>query len=327
MARSSFFTNDAMIRRVHREHVVALAGPRALLMQAAHPVAFAGFFAHTGALDEPYERLQRTAQRRSGSIGFGDKAEAQTRDRGACARCTRASAASWRAGRPLPRRHAVRGRRPGAAAVDPRDARRLRRWSSTERYVRALTRDERDALLAGLPRLRAPVRAARRATCPTTIEDFDAYMRDMLDGDDLYVDRRGARARDRDRHAPAGAARARGRCWSSRTSSRSGCCRAQHAPRVRLLVGPGARARAARRHRVRQARASCRCCPTACATAPAAARAGGLTRPGPGRPVPPAPVADGLPLSAAVPPGDLRPAASERGSEGARPGGSARRRR
>jgi uncharacterized protein (DUF2236 family) len=29
-------------------------------MQAAHPVAFAGFFAHTGALDEPYERLDRT---------------------------------------------------------------------------------------------------------------------------------------------------------------------------------------------------------------------------------------------------------------------------
>ena len=30
-------------------------------MQAAHPVAFAGFFMSTGALDEPYERLRRTA--------------------------------------------------------------------------------------------------------------------------------------------------------------------------------------------------------------------------------------------------------------------------
>ena len=57
-----YFDDDAMLRRVHRESVVALAGPRALLMQAAHPVAFAGFFAHTGALDEPYERLARTAQ-------------------------------------------------------------------------------------------------------------------------------------------------------------------------------------------------------------------------------------------------------------------------
>ena len=32
----------------------ALSGPRALLVMAAHPVAFAGFFAHTGALDDPY---------------------------------------------------------------------------------------------------------------------------------------------------------------------------------------------------------------------------------------------------------------------------------
>ena len=51
-----------MVRRVHRESVVGLSGSRTLLMQAAHPVAFAGFFAHTGALDEPYERLGRTAK-------------------------------------------------------------------------------------------------------------------------------------------------------------------------------------------------------------------------------------------------------------------------
>jgi len=58
----SLFNDDSMLRRVIREQVVGLSGPRALLMQAAHPVAFAGFFAHTGALDEPYQRLARTAQ-------------------------------------------------------------------------------------------------------------------------------------------------------------------------------------------------------------------------------------------------------------------------
>ncbi|MET0974017.1 MAG: oxygenase MpaB family protein, partial [Thermoleophilaceae bacterium] len=62
MAAEGYFTDDSMLRRVIREQVVGLSGPRALLMQAAHPVAFAGFFAHTGALDEPYERLQRTAR-------------------------------------------------------------------------------------------------------------------------------------------------------------------------------------------------------------------------------------------------------------------------
>ena len=51
---------------------MALSGPRALLMQATHPVAFAGFFAHTGALDEPYERLRRTA-RVMDTIAFGTR--------------------------------------------------------------------------------------------------------------------------------------------------------------------------------------------------------------------------------------------------------------
>lgn len=56
-----YFTERSMIRRVHREQVVALGGPRALLMQAAQPVAFAGFFASSGALNDPYPRLARTA--------------------------------------------------------------------------------------------------------------------------------------------------------------------------------------------------------------------------------------------------------------------------
>ncbi|MCP9490394.1 MAG: DUF2236 domain-containing protein [Solirubrobacteraceae bacterium MAG38_C4-C5] len=57
-----YFTDDSMLRRVIREYAVAFSGPRALLMMAAHPVAFAGFFAHTGALDDPYARLRRTGE-------------------------------------------------------------------------------------------------------------------------------------------------------------------------------------------------------------------------------------------------------------------------
>ena len=72
MPPESYFTDDSMVRRVHREFVVGLAGPRTLLMQATHPVAFAGFFAHTGALDEPYERLARTAQVMD-AIAFGPR--------------------------------------------------------------------------------------------------------------------------------------------------------------------------------------------------------------------------------------------------------------
>src|SRR3954465_4203013 len=76
----SVFADGSMLRRVHREWAVALSGPRALLMQAAHPVAFEGFFAHTGALDEPYERLSRTAEVMD-TIAWGtrEKAERVTR--------------------------------------------------------------------------------------------------------------------------------------------------------------------------------------------------------------------------------------------------------
>ncbi len=56
----SFFGPDSLLRKVISETLVGLSAPRVLLMQAAHPVAFAGFFAHTGALDDPYERLNRT---------------------------------------------------------------------------------------------------------------------------------------------------------------------------------------------------------------------------------------------------------------------------
>ncbi len=64
-----------MLRRVHRERVMALSGPRALLMQAAHPLAVAGLLAHSSALDEPYDRLARTAQVMH-AIGFGSRTEA-----------------------------------------------------------------------------------------------------------------------------------------------------------------------------------------------------------------------------------------------------------
>lgn len=71
----SHFTDESMLRRVHRERAIALSGPRALLMQAAHPLAVSGLLAHSGSLDDPYERLARTAEVMS-TIGFGSRREA-----------------------------------------------------------------------------------------------------------------------------------------------------------------------------------------------------------------------------------------------------------
>ena len=71
---ASYFTDDLMLRRVHRERAIALSGPRALLMQAAHPLAVTGLLAHSSAMDEPYDRLARTAEVMS-TIGFGPRSD------------------------------------------------------------------------------------------------------------------------------------------------------------------------------------------------------------------------------------------------------------
>lgn len=178
------YDDEAMIRRVHREQVVALAGPRALLMQAAHPVAFAGFFAHTGALDEPYERLHRTAMAVN-LVVFGPRAEAERvtaivrRVHGGIRGELREPAGRFPAGTPY-------------AADDPT----LLMWILAtlvdsgivvhERYVGRLTRDERDAYWQDY-RVFGRLFGLREDEMPETIEDFDQYLRGMLAGGDLHV--------------------------------------------------------------------------------------------------------------------------------------------
>jgi uncharacterized protein (DUF2236 family) len=180
----SYFDDDSMLRRVHRESVVALSGPRALLMQAAHPVAFAGFFAHTGALDEPYERLSRTAMVMD-TIGFGSRADAD--------RATRRVRAMHRRVRGV--MEAPAGRFPAGtpyAADDPE----LLLWILAcladsalvvyQKYVRSLTRAERDAYWQDYKQV-GRLFGLRDAEMPAAIEEFDAYMEAMLANGDLYV--------------------------------------------------------------------------------------------------------------------------------------------
>jgi len=180
----SFFTDESMIRRVQRESAVALSGPRTLLMQAAHPVAFAGFFAHTGALDEPYERLQRTA-RVLGLIGFGDKEEAQ--------RATRRVRAIHRKVRG--RLDEPAGRFPAGTTYRADDP-DLLLWILAcmadsalvvyQRYVGTLSRTERDAFWQDYTVVGREF-GLRVRDMPRTIEDFDAYMAGMVEGDELFV--------------------------------------------------------------------------------------------------------------------------------------------
>jgi uncharacterized protein (DUF2236 family) len=172
-----YFGDDAMLRRVHRESVVALSGPRALLMQAAHPVAFKGFFAHTGALDEPYDRLARTAAVLD-TIGFGSREAAD--------RATRRVRAMHRR---------VRGVTEDGvpyAADDPE----LLLWVLAclvdsalvvyGKYVRSLSWEERDAYWRDY-KVVGNLFGLADADMPETIVDFDAYMAGMIGGGALRV--------------------------------------------------------------------------------------------------------------------------------------------
>jgi uncharacterized protein (DUF2236 family) len=184
MASVSYFNNRSVIRRVHRERAIALAGPRSLLLMAAHPVAFEGFFAQTDALDEPYERLRRTAELLS-LIAYGPRAQADTAT-------TRVRALHRTVRGFLPERA---GRFPAGtpyAADDPQ----LLLWILAslfdscllvhDRYVGTLSQAERedywrDYLLIGR------LFGLRPRDMPRDLGAFQAYMREMLEGPDIHV--------------------------------------------------------------------------------------------------------------------------------------------
>jgi uncharacterized protein (DUF2236 family) len=179
-----YFGVESMVWRIHRERAVALSGPRALLMQAAHPLAVAGLLSHSSALDEPYERLARTAQTLN-TIVFGSRSEA---DRVAA--------------RVRSMHRAVSGRLPSAVGPYPAGTRyraddpRLLLWVLFtlvdsalvvyRRYVGSLSAQE-EAVYWGEYKLIGELFGLRQEEMPTGIEDLDRYRRRMLEGDELAV--------------------------------------------------------------------------------------------------------------------------------------------
>lgn len=180
----SYFDDASMFRRINRERAVALSGPRALLMQAAHPLAVFGLLAHSSAMEEPYDRLARTAETMN-TIAFGSRAEAD--------RITRRVRAMHRR---------VSGRLvepigPYAAGTPYRaDDPELLLWilftlvdSSLvvfRTYVRSLTRAEEAAYWEDY-KVVGRLFGLRKRDMPATIDELDAYGRRMLEGDELLV--------------------------------------------------------------------------------------------------------------------------------------------
>lgn len=190
MPSAGYFTDDSMLRRVNREMAVSLAGPRSLLMQAAHPVAFAGFFEATTMLAEPYPRLERTA-RVLQAIGFGTRAEADAATKPVRAIHRRVHGAlrepagrfpagtPWRADDPALLLWII------ATLVDSN-------LLVYQRYVRPLSRDEQEAYWQDF-RLLGKLFGLPYKHSPPDLDAFEAYVAGVLASGDLHV---GAKARE-----------------------------------------------------------------------------------------------------------------------------------
>src|SRR5215213_3044904 len=181
---NGYFTDDSMLRIVHRERAVALSGPRALLMQAAHPLAVSGLLAHSTAIEEPYDRLARTAEVLS-TIGFGEREEANRVCRHVRAMHRRVTGTLRERVGPYPAGTRYR-------ADDPE----LLLWVLFtlvdsglvvyRTYVGSLSREDAEAYWSDFRRV-GRLFGLRVRDMPRTLADLDDYRREMLSGDRLHV--------------------------------------------------------------------------------------------------------------------------------------------
>jgi len=179
-----YFASDSMLRRVQGERALMISGPRALLMQAAHPLAVEGLLAHTTGLDDPYKRLERTAQVLT-AIGFGSREEADRMTRRVRAMHKRVRGVLDRDAGPFPAGTPY-------AADDPA----LLLWVLFslvdsgivvyERFVSSMSRDEKEAYWADY-RVVGSLFGLADADMPADLSDLDAYRHDMYASGDLFV--------------------------------------------------------------------------------------------------------------------------------------------
>ena len=154
--------------RLNREAMLLLgAGPRALLLQIAHPAVAAGVNDHSDFRADPWRRLRGTL-RSYLTIVYGSAAAARGRD-------------------PAPehapsrdRRAGLRRARPGAVDVGPRHAHRV---DAGRRATPGSSRFDRTRRARFYEETRPIGRAfgVPEATLPRDIEAFDAYWAEMLD--------------------------------------------------------------------------------------------------------------------------------------------------
>jgi uncharacterized protein (DUF2236 family) len=179
-----YFASDSMLRRVQGERVLMISGPRALLMQAAHPLAVEGLLAHTDSLDDPYTRLRRTAEVMH-TIGFGSRERADRMTRRVRAMHRRVRGELEQAAGPFPAGTPY-------AADDPA----LLMWVLFslvdsgivvyERFVGSMSREEMEGYWADY-RVVGSLFGLADADMPADLAELDEYRRDMYASGDLVV--------------------------------------------------------------------------------------------------------------------------------------------
>jgi uncharacterized protein (DUF2236 family) len=183
-AARPYIPEGSLLRTVQRERTVALSGARALFMQAAHPVAFDGFFSYSAALDNPHPRLARTALAIN-TVIYGSEAQAREVQQIVGAMHARVRGTMKEGVGRFPAGTPFRGNDPEllhwilAAFIDSS-------YRSYERYVRRLGDDEREALWQQW-RMVGEIFGLEGDAMPRTYAGHVEYVRAMLASGDLVV--------------------------------------------------------------------------------------------------------------------------------------------
>ena len=179
-------TPTSVAWRINAERLMLMAWPRAILLQLAHPLVAAGV-EHSTFRSTPFAaaaRLHHTVRAMLALTFGGDEARTAALDR--------IRAIHRRVNGELT--HGVGAFAAGTrySAEDPE----LLLWILAcmadsalvvyQRTVRTLPRDERDAFWQDYKVIGREF-GLRDADMPEAIEDFELYMNDMVEGDDLYV--------------------------------------------------------------------------------------------------------------------------------------------
>lgn len=180
-----FPRGESVLRRVHGTKAVGVVyGQRALLMQATHPLAFAGLIANTQGLEAPFRRLAHTATTME-QVFFGTRAEADAVTARVRAMHARVSGELEAPAGPHPAGSEYRADSPEfllwilACLADSA-------LEAYERLVRRLEPAERERFWSDYALL-GELFGLDRADAPATYADFRAYMDERLASADLHV--------------------------------------------------------------------------------------------------------------------------------------------